>query len=203
MNTFVRRAGMPLAALVLVGAVLAVQIANGGGTFEPLRPADPCAERVVVSKSDGIEGVTERLVLLGVDGAACQLGVSREALTLKLGQPGTRTHREIAALRDGLRSAVGRMKEDGSLPLASELVDEALDSADLNGLLKRAIRALPDSFINKALKTDDVLLRTIDDLDLRAILANLSDQGDLNQQVEAAVTQAVKDSLKARLRGLL
>ena len=57
--------------------------------------------------------------------------------------------------------------------------------------------------IDAALKTDDVLIRTIDDLDLRSILANLDDQDDLNQQVEAAVTQAVKDSLAARLRDLL
>ena len=43
--------------------------------------------------------------------------------------------------------------------------------------------------IDAALKTDDVLTRAIDDLDLRSILANLDDQEDLNQQVEAAVTK--------------
>ena len=57
--------------------------------------------------------------------------------------------------------------------------------------------------INAALKTDDVLTRAIEDLDLRSILANLDNQDDLNEQVEAAVTQAVKDSLVARLRDLL
>ena len=95
------------------------------------------------------------------------------------------------------------MKDDGSLPPASDLVDEALDNADLNGFLEAAIRALPDSVINAALKTDDVLIRTINDLDLRSILANLDNQDDLNQQINAAVTQAVKDSLVARLRDLL
>ena len=95
------------------------------------------------------------------------------------------------------------MKADGSLPPASDLVDEALDNTDLNGFLKAAIRALPDSVIDAALKTDDVLTRTIDDLDLRTLLANLDDQHDLNQQINAAVTQAVKDSLVARLRDLL
>ena len=95
------------------------------------------------------------------------------------------------------------MKDDGTLPPASDLVDEALDSADLNGFLKAAIRALPDSVINAALKTDDVLIRTIDDLDLRTLLANLDNQHDLNQQIDAAVTQAVKDSLADRLRDLL
>ena len=79
------------------------------------------------------------------------------------------------------------MKDDGSLPPASDLVDEALDTADLNRFLKAAIRALPDSVVNAALKTDDVLIRTIDDLDLRSLLANLDNQHDLDQQINAAV----------------
>jgi hypothetical protein len=131
------------------------------------------------------------------------LGLSREALTLKLAEAGIRTDAEINALHAGLLSAVHRMKDDGSLPPASELVDEALDSADINVFLKAAIRALPDSVINAALKTDDVLIRTIDNLDLRTVLANVDNQHDLNQQIESAVTQAVKDSLADRLRELL
>jgi hypothetical protein len=91
------------------------------------------------------------------------------------------------------------MQEDGSLPPASALVDEALDNADLNDFLKTLIRALPDSVIDSAVKIDDVLVRAINDLDLRTLLANLDDQDDLNAQVNAAVTQAVKDSLLARL----
>jgi hypothetical protein len=202
--TDVRRlAGLPIVAVVLVSGVLGVQVANGGGSFEPIQPADPCAERTVTSRADGIDGLTERLVLLGIDGAACQLGVSREALTLELAQPGTRTDAQIEALRQGLLSAVQRMKDDGTLPPASDLVDDALDDADLNGLLEAAIRALPDSVVDSALRTDDILTRAIDDLDLRALLANLDDQDDLDRQIEAAVTQAVQDSLAARLRDLL
>ena len=196
-------ASLPALALVLVTGVLGAQLANGGGTFEPLEPADPCAERTVTSRSEGIEGLTERLVLLGIDGAACRLNVSREALTLELAQPGPRTDAEIDALREGLLAAVERMKDDGSLPPASDLVDEALESADLNDILKTLIRALPDSVVDAAVKTDDVLVRTIDDLDLREVLANLDDQNDLNRQVEAAVTEAVKESIVARLRDLL
>ena len=52
------------------------------------------------------------------------------------------------------------------------------------------------------MKTDDVLVRAINELDLRTLLANLDDQDDLNAQVNAAVTQAVKDSLLARLSDL-
>ena len=203
MSTRLSVAGLPALAVVLVSGVLWVQLANGGGTFEPLQPADPCVERTVTSRDEGIEGLTERLVLLGIDGAACRLGVSREALTLELAQPGPRTDEQVDALREGLRSAVGRMKDEGTLPPASDLVDEAMENADLNDLLKTLIRALPDSVVDGAVKTDDVLLRTIDDLDLREVLENLDDQDDLNRQVEAAVTQAVQDSLVARVRDLL
>ncbi|WP_323792107.1 hypothetical protein [Nocardioides sp.] len=198
-----RRLALPLVALVLVAGVLGVQVANGGGAYEPLRPADACSEQVVTSQAEGIEGLTEQLVLLAVADAACALGVTREALTLELARSGAVTETQVDALREGLRSVVAQMEDDGSLPLASELVDEALDSADLNRFLELAIRALPDSLVDAALKTDDVLLRAIDDLDLRALLSNLDDQGDLNRQVEAAVTQAVKDSLVDRVRDII
>lgn len=198
-----RLVGLPAVALVLVSGVLGVQLANGGGTFEPLRSADPCVARHVTSKATGMDALTERLVLLGLDGAACRLHVSREALTLELAQPGPRTDAEVDALRAGLLAAVQRMKDDGTLPPASDLVDEALDNADLNGFLEAAIRALPDSVVNAAVKVDDVLTRTIRDLDLRTVLSELDDQHDLNQQLNAAVTRAVKASLVARLRDLL
>ena len=203
MTGVARMAGMPAVALVLVSGVLGLQLANGGGTFEPLHSADPCVARTVTSRAEGMDGLTERLVLLGIDGAACRLHVSREAFTLELAQPGPRTDAEIDALHEGLLSAVARMKDDGSLPPASDLVDEALDNADLNRFLEIAIRALPDSVVNAALKIDDVLIRTINDLDLRTILANLNNEDDLYIQINAAVEQAVKDSLVARLRDLL
>jgi hypothetical protein len=203
MSSLGRSIGLPVVALGLVIGALWVQLAHGGGSFEPLPPADPCVERTVVSQSEGIDALTERLVLLGIDGAACILQVSREALTLELAQTDTPTDEQVDALREGLLAAVLRMKDDGSLPPASDLVDEALDNADLNGFLEAAIRALPDSLVDAALKTDDVLTRAIEEIDLRTVLANLDDQQGLNQQMEAAVTQAVKDSLADRLRDLL
>lgn len=198
-----RWAGLPVAAVVLVVGVLGVQLANGGGTYEPSPTADPCVERPVTTRADGIEALTEQLVLLGVNDAACTLGVSREALTLELAQNSSPSDAEVDALRQGLLAAVDQLKSDEALPPASDLVDEALASADLNGLLERAIRLLPDSVVNSALKTDDVLVRAIGDLDLRALLADLDDQRALEQQVETAVTQAVRDSLEARLRNLI
>ncbi len=52
------------------------------------------------------------------------------------------------------------------------------------------------------MKTDDVLTRAIDDLDLRALLADVDDQQALEKRIEVAVTGAVKDSLEARVRDL-
>lgn len=198
-----RRVLLPVVALVLVAGVLAVQLLSGGGRYEPLRPADPCQERAVDSQAEGIEALTERLVLLGVDDAACRLEVTREALVLQLAQQQEPTDAQVEALRAGLLQAVQEMKDDGTLPPASELLDEALDQADLNGVLESIIRALPDSVVDGALSTDDVLTRAIEDLDLREVLGDLTDQGALEQQVEAAVTQAVRDVLADRVRDLL
>jgi len=203
MSRRLRTAGLPAAALLLVGGVLGVQVAYGGGSFEPLHPGNPCTARPLPTDADGIDGLTERLVLLGVDRAACDLHVSREALTLDLADPGARTDAEVDALHRGLLAAVREMKADGSLPPASALVDDALDSLDLNAVVKAAIRAVPDGVVDAALKTDDVLTRTVDDLDLRELLANLDDPQELDAQLRRAVTDAIKDSLAARVRGLL
>ncbi|MGX7678779.1 hypothetical protein ACSMXN_07755 [Jatrophihabitans sp. DSM 45814] len=198
-----RAAALPLAAVVLVSGVLGVQLANGGGDFAPTRAASPCAPRTVTPVSTGIDALGERLVLLGLDGAACRLGVTREALTLQLAEQKTPpTDAQVDALRAGLLEAVDRMKADNTLPPASDLTDEALDSTDLNPIIKATIRALPPAVINSVLKTDDVLRRTINNLDLRKLLANLNDSDDLTRQLNAAVTAAVKSSIEARLRGL-
>jgi len=194
---------LPVLAAALVGGVLGVQVANGGGDFVPARSADPCTVRDVTSVSSGIDGLGERVVLLGLDGAACRLDITREALILQLATPGTRSDAEINALRAGLLGAVDKMKAAGTLPPASDYSDEAVDNSDLNGFVKFLIKALPDSVIDGALKADDVLKRTINNLDLRAVLADLNDPDELRGRINDAVTQAVKDSLIDRLHDLL
>lgn len=198
-----RLAGLPVLAVALVAGVLGVQVSHGGGEFEPLKPADPCVAREVTSEAEGIENLTERLVLLGLDSAACRLNISREALTLELAQQSEPTDEQVDALREGLHAAVQRMKKDGTLPKISSFVDEAMENADLNRFLEAAIKALPDSFIDKALTTDDVLDRAIDDLDLREILANLDDESELNAQLNPVIEKAVKDSLIDRIKNLI
>ena len=198
-----RAVALVVAAVVLIAGVLGVQVAHGGGDYSPLRPADPCVARTVSTVSTGIDALTERLVLLGLDGAACRLHTSREALTLQLAQPGPRTDAQIAAVRAGLLQAVARMKADGTLPHASALADEAIGDSNLNGFVKTVLRALPDSVIDSNLKTDDVLRRAITKLDVRAALGELNDPDELTTRIDKAVTGAVKDTLIARLRSLL
>ncbi|SOD72519.1 hypothetical protein SAMN05892883_1911 [Jatrophihabitans sp. GAS493] len=204
LRTKLRVTVLSLVVIVLISVVLGVQLANGGGHFAPARPANPCAPRNVTPVSTGIEGLGEHLVLLGLDGAACRLGVTREALTLQLAQSKTPpTDAEVNAVRAGLLEAVDRMKADNTLPPASALVDEALADSNLNPLVKGAIRLLPDSVVNSALKTDDVLKRAINELDMAKLLSNLDDPDDLTKQINAALTVAVRESLLARLRGLI
>ncbi len=203
-SRWLRVLALPLIALALVAGVIGVQLAHGGGDFSPTPTADPCLPRTVQPVSTGIDGLGESLVLLGLDGAACRLGISREALTLQLAEAKTPpTDAEVDAVRAGLLEAVQRMKSDGTLPPASDFTDDALANSNLNSFVKAAIRALPDSVINNALKTDDVLNRAINNLDLRQLLTNLNNSDDLTAQINAAVTAAVKASLLARLRSLI
>ncbi|HEY3604746.1 MAG TPA: hypothetical protein VGL04_08740 [Sporichthyaceae bacterium] len=190
---------LPLGAAALVAVVLGGQVAAGGWDLGPQHAANPCRSRSVAAVSAGLEGLGERLVLLGLDGAACRLHTTREGLVLRLAQPGARTDAEVDAVRAGLREAVDRLAAAGTLPPASALLDEALDGSDLPGLAKTAIRALPDSLINNRLPTAEVLRRTVDDLDVRALLSQVTDPAQVQSLVVAAVKQAVKQQLLAGL----
>lgn len=189
-------------AAALVSGVLGVQEANGGGDFVPAKPADPCAVRMVTSVSTGINGLGERVVLLGIDGAACRLHVTREALVLKLAEEKKHTAAEVNALRYGLLRAVRLMNADKTLPPLSDFTAEAVDQTSLPGIVKSVIKALPDSLINSVLHTDDVLNRTIEGLDLHTLLDNLTNPDELSGQLNTAVTQAVKAALIAKLKAL-
>lgn len=186
---------LPALAVALVVTVLGVQVAQGGGDFVPSRTADPCLERTVTPVAEGVEGLSELLVLLGLDGAACRLGVSREGLVLQLADGRERTGAEVDAVRAGLLQAVDRLDREDRLPRVSELADEALDEADLPGFVKSAIRTVPDGLVDGRLTTDDVLRRAVEDLDVRRLLGSVDDPSEVNDLVREAVTEAVKDEL--------
>ncbi|MBA3745266.1 hypothetical protein [Sporichthya sp.] len=195
---------LPALSVALVAGVLGVQTANGGGDFAPVEVEDPCTPRVVTAASTtSIDALGELLVLYGLDGAACRLGLSRETLVINLGLATDFADPEIDALRGGLLGAVDRMKAENQLPPASELADEALAEANLNSFVKRLIQALPDGVVNSALRTDDVLRRAVTDLDLRTLLGELEDPNEVQRLITAAITEAVKDSLRGRLKALV
>jgi hypothetical protein len=62
-------------------ALVATYLALGGASYAPARVADPCAPRDWRNPGD-VEEVAEQIVLSALDGAACELGVSREETVL-------------------------------------------------------------------------------------------------------------------------
>ena len=114
-------AGSALAALTLVIAYLAA----GGAEYSPAKVADPCEARDW-REPQGIEELAEQFSLSALDGAACELQVSREQLARGLA---TEETREVfvrrygiddatleAAVRAGLVRAVDDAEDAGALP---------------------------------------------------------------------------------------
>jgi hypothetical protein len=124
------------ASLVLVFAYLAA----GGSSYEPAKVQDPCKERPW-RDPEGLEQIAEQFSLSALDGAACELGVSRETLARALATPASRerfTQRygiddaELArAIRAGLLRAVDDAERAGAL------------SPLLAGPLRAALRQIP------------------------------------------------------------
>lgn len=131
-----------VASLILVG----VYLAAGGSSYAPVKTQDPCKERQW-RNPEGLEQLAEQFSLSALDGAACELGVSRETLARALATPASRerfTQRygiddaELArAIRAGLLRAVNDAERAGALspllaaPLRATLrqipVDQAIE----------------------------------------------------------------------------
>jgi hypothetical protein len=72
----------PLAwATAAAAGLVVVYLALGGASYAPAKVADPCAPRDW-TVPDNLEAVGNQIVLSALDGAACQLGVSREEIVL-------------------------------------------------------------------------------------------------------------------------
>ncbi|HXO06725.1 MAG TPA: hypothetical protein VN880_01765 [Solirubrobacteraceae bacterium] len=194
-----RRLALPVIAVALVAAVLGVQVAAGGGHYVPRRPANPCTPRPVPSIPPQLEPLAEQIVLLGLDRAACRLGISRERLVLALADTRSLGPRAPAALKAGLREAVDRLDREGRLPKVSQLLPEALDQANLPGIVKTIIEAIPDGLVDKALPTAPLLRRTIDELDVTRLLRELTDPGQLDSAVKTAILHAAFQQIVGRL----
>jgi hypothetical protein len=194
-----RALALPFIAGLLVAGVLGVQVAAGGGDFVPRRPADPCAPRAVPPLPAQLEPVAERIVLLGLDGAACRLGISRERLVLALANTPS-LDPDAPALKAGLRDGVDRLDREGRLPKVSQLLPEALEQADLPGIVKTVIAAIPDGTVDSTLPTGPLLRRAIDELDVDELVRELDDPQQLDSAIRSATIQAARDQILDRLR---
>jgi hypothetical protein len=195
-----RRVALPLIAVVLVALVLGMQVAAGGGTYVPRRPADPCAPRPIPPIQPRLAPLAQEVVLLGLDSAACRLGISRERLVLALAESRSIGPRAPAALKAGLRNAVNRLDRAGRLPKVSQLLPQALDQSSLPGPIKTIIGAIPAGVVDSALPTGPLLRRTIDELDVARLLHELNDPGRLNSAVQAAILHAALRQILDRLK---
>jgi hypothetical protein len=88
-------------------ALVVVYLGLGGASFAPAKVADPCAPRDW-REPEGLEEVADQIVLSGLDGAACELGVSREEIVLAFAGRGSlsRLAREHAISEERLEELV-------------------------------------------------------------------------------------------------
>ena len=136
-----------VASLALVGAYLAA----GGSSYAPAKVQDPCEPREW-RDPEGLEEIAEQFSLSALDGAACELGVTRETLARALATPRSRerfTQRygiddaELArAIRAGLLRAVDDAERAGAL---SPLLAGPLRSAMRRIPLDQAIELINDA----------------------------------------------------------
>jgi hypothetical protein len=123
-----------LALLLLAGVVLvASELIEGSSRTVAI--ASPCEERAVFPGS-GLDATIQRVVLDGLDGAACRLGTSRERLVLALaGNSSERLPagqaRTDAAVRAGLLRALDEAGSRGDIPTF------------LTPLLRRVVQRVP------------------------------------------------------------
>jgi hypothetical protein len=136
-----------VASLVLVG----VYLAAGGASYAPAKTQDPCKDRPW-RNPEGLEQIAEQFTLSALDGAACQLGVSREELAQALASDEARekfaeryeiSEAEIAkAIRSGLLRAVNDAERAGALsPVVADPIRETIRSIPLD----QAIELLQNS----------------------------------------------------------
>jgi hypothetical protein len=114
--------------------LVVVYLAAGGGSYEPSPSADPCEPRAWTSPDD-LEATAQQFFLSALDGAACELGVSREDLAEAL--PTEESRQEFVAaqgitdeeLAVAIRAGVGRA------------IDDAEAAGAVSGLIADGLRA--------------------------------------------------------------
>ena len=120
----------PLIALAASIGLIAVYVAFGGGTYTPAATADPCEIRDLSVLED--RGVFEGIALSALDGAACELHVSREELTLALAD--AQATDDFAAAHDIDSAAV----DDAVRAGLERAVDDAAAAGKIDGITRRS-----------------------------------------------------------------
>ena len=134
------------AAIVAAVALSGIYLAAGGSSYAPAKTQDPCQDRAWRDPR-GLQEIAEQFSLSALDGAACELGVTREALAQALATPESRerfTERydiedpELArAIRAGLVRAVDDAEEAGALsPFLAVPLRETVKQIPLNQAIK-------------------------------------------------------------------
>jgi hypothetical protein len=111
-------------AIAAAAGLVVLYLALGGGTYEPTQIADPCAPREW-RDPQGVEESAQQFALSALDGAACELGVSRETLARALATPESRAQfaashgigdAELeAAVRAGVKRGIDDAEAAGAL----------------------------------------------------------------------------------------
>lgn len=142
------------ASLLLVG----VYLAAGGSSYTPAKTQDPCKERQW-RDPDGLQELAEQFSLSALDGAACELGVSRERLARALATPASRERflerqgiddeELVRAVRAGLLRAVDDAERAGAL------------NPVLAGPLRSALRRIPPDQAIELIQNAEELLDSV------------------------------------------
>jgi hypothetical protein len=127
-------------ATAAAAGLVILYLALGGASYAPAKVADPCATRDW-RDPQGFEEVAEQIVLSGLDGAACELHVSREEMVLALAD---RESRERFARQHGISNQ--RLEELVRAGLLRAVDDaERADAIDptVADLLRRIVPRIP------------------------------------------------------------
>ena len=118
-------------------ALVAVELSLGALSEPTPKIADPCKPRD--GRTVGFDATVQRIVLDGLDGAACRLGTTREQLVLSLSGTGpVRWSRKTIerAVRAGLLHAVDQAQARGDIgSLPSFLLRQVIERAPLQLLI--------------------------------------------------------------------
>jgi hypothetical protein len=133
-----------LVALLLSGVAL-VGVELGKGALDEPAPkiANPCQPRE--GRTGGIDATIQRIVLDGLDGAACRLHTTREELVLSLGGGAGATrrwdeHTIEVALRAGLLRSVDAAVNRGDVPsFLAPALRNLVEHAPLDQLVRGGI----------------------------------------------------------------